>query len=221
MPLERLHDLEQLVIRVGIAVPERREREGVSETGDHVLALRVGQVVAVHALLPGRRVAGEADTGAAVVAEIPEDHRADVDGGAEIVGDALLLPVDLRPVGVPRGEDGEHCLVELVAGVLWEWLAVVIADELLVRRHQLSEVVLGEVHVRLGLLRLLEDVQRLVEQGPVHAKHRRAEHRQQPPIGVPGEPSAPGDLRQALHRLVVETDVQYGLHHPGHRELCA
>ena len=52
------------------------------------------------------------------------------------------------------------------------------------------------------------------------AEHGRPEHLQQPPVGVVGEPlAAVGHLRESVHGLVVEPDVEHRLHHPGHREL--
>ena len=51
------------------------------------------------------------------------------------------------------------------------------------------------------------------------AEHGLAEHLDQAPVGVPGEPVAAGLLGQAVDRLVGEPDVQDRLHHPGHREL--
>ena len=65
-----------------------RERLGVADAGHHVLALGVDQEVAVLALGPGGRVAGEADAGARRVVAVAEHHGLDVDGGAEVVGDA-------------------------------------------------------------------------------------------------------------------------------------
>ena len=49
----------------------------------------------------------------------------------------------------------------------------------------------------------------------------RAEHLDQSAVGVPGEPLVVGELRQRLDRLVVQADVEDGLHHPRHRELRA
>ena len=56
---------------------------------------------------------------------------------------------------------------------------------------------------------------------PSTSQHGLAEHLDQPAVGVPGEPLVAGLLGQALHRLVVEADVEDGLHHAGHRELRA
>ena len=118
--LQASHDGQQLFVRAGVEGREVVEGEGVADARDDVLALGVGEVVAVHARLPGRRIAGETDAGARGVAEVAEHHGAHVDRGAEVVGDALATPVEPRAVGVPRPEDGLDGEVELLAGVLRE-----------------------------------------------------------------------------------------------------
>ena len=68
-------------------------------------------------------------------------------------------------------------------------------------------------------LRGLGLVQGVGEHLAGHLQHGLAEHLQQPPVGIPGEPLVAGFLGQALDAGVVEPDVQHRLHHPGHREL--
>ena len=55
--------------------------------------------------------------------------RADVDGGAEVGGDALLAAVELGAVGVPGVEDGPDGEVHLLARVLREVPAGLLADD--------------------------------------------------------------------------------------------
>ena len=92
--LERAHDLEQLVVRLLVDLLQVGERHGVADAGHDVLALRVLEVVAVHALGAGRRVAGERDARAGVHAAVAEHHRLHVDRGAEVLGDPLLAAVE-------------------------------------------------------------------------------------------------------------------------------
>jgi hypothetical protein len=77
--------------------------------------------------------------------------------------------------------------------------------------------VLGvQVEVEVGALLGLDLVERVLEEVAVDVEHGLAEHLDEPPVGVPGEPLAARLLGEALHRLVVEPDVEDGLHHPGH-----
>ena len=104
--LELIHHLEQLRVTLGEALGHRVERLGGADAGHDVLALRVGEEVAVGPVLAGGRVAGERDAGAGVVALVAERHRLHVDRGAEIVGDVLHPAVDAGAVAVPRAEHG-------------------------------------------------------------------------------------------------------------------
>ena len=219
MRFQPAHDLGQLLVRLRVDGPQVVQRQRVADAGDDVLALRVGQVVAVRAGLPGRRVAGESHSGAAGVAEVAEHHGADVHRGAEVLRDAFAAPVQPGPVGVPGVEDRVDRQVQLFPRVLREFVAGMLADCLLERVDQAFQVVdvqfqvTGHPFCGFGL------VQRVGEHLARHFQHRLAEHLQQPPVGIPGEPLVTADLREALDAGVVEPDVQHRFHHSGHREL--
>ena len=138
---------QQLVVRRLVELLQVLQRHGVADAGDDVLALGVGQVVAVDALRAGGRVAGERDAGAGVGAEVAEDHRHHVDRGAEVGRDALLAAVEHGAVGVPRVEDRVDGQVELLARVLREVAAGVLGEDLLVRVDQRPQVGGVEVEV--------------------------------------------------------------------------
>ena len=52
-------------------------------------------------------------------------------------------------------------------------------------------------------------------------EHDRAEHLNQSPIGVISEAGIAAELGQPLDRLVVQAEVENGVHHAGHREFGA
>jgi hypothetical protein len=214
--LQARHRRHQLVVGALVDVLEVRQRHGVADAGDDVLALRVLQIVAVDALRPAARVTGEGDSGAGVGAQVAEHHRADVDGGTGVAGDALAAAVDDRPLGVPRVEDGVDRHVHLLARVLREVLVGLLADDRLEPADDVLQVLGVQVEIEVRALLALHLVQGVLEELAVDVEHGLAEHLDQPAIGVPGEPLAAGLLRQPLHRLVVEADVEDGLHHPGH-----
>ena len=107
---------------------------------------------------------------------LPNTIELHVDRGAEVVGDPLLAAVEHGALGVPRVEDRAHRQVELLARVLREVAAGVLADQPLVRRDEPLQVVGGEVEVGLGAALLLQRVQRVGEQLAVDAEHGAAEH---------------------------------------------
>ncbi|GAA3235204.1 hypothetical protein GCM10020256_52900 [Streptomyces thermocoprophilus] len=217
--LQGLHDRHQFVVRLLVDLLQLGERHGVADAGDDVLALGVLQVVAVDALVAGGGVAGEGDAGAGVGAQVAEDHGADVDGGAEVVRDALLAAVELGAVAVPGVEDRADGEVHLLARVLREVAAGLLLHDLLEGGDQLFEVGGLQVGVDRDLLGLLGLVEGVLEEVAVDAEDGLAEHLDEAPIGVPGEPLVAGLLGEALHGLVGEADVEDGVHHARHGEL--
>src|SRR4029079_502577 len=154
--------------------------------GDDVLTLRVDEVLAVHALLAGRGVPGEADAGGRVLALVAEDHLHDVDRGAEVVGDPVHVAVDLSARRLPGVEDGVDRAAQLLARVLREAAAGVALVDL---PGALDGVVDAEALVR-------DVVDRL------------AEHLDQAAVAVARERLVAGRACETLDRLVVEPDVE-------------
>ena len=217
--LEPGEDPQQLLVDLRELVGQCRQRLGVADAGHHVLALGVDQEVAVLALGARGRVAGEADAGARVVVAVAEHHGLDVDGGAQVVGDPLPHPVGDGPGAVPRGEDGLDGTAQLLVGVLGERLAGVALDDLLVGLDEVAQQLDRDAGVVGGPGQLLGRVEQRVELLTGHAQHDAAVHGHEPAVGVEGEPLVVGLAGQALHRLVVEAEVEDGVHHAGHREL--
>ena len=90
---ERREGVEQRGVDLGHPPLEAVEGLRVADPGDHVLALRVEQEVAVGPRLPGRRIARERDAGAGALAHVAEDHPLHRHRGAELGGDPVQPPV--------------------------------------------------------------------------------------------------------------------------------
>ncbi len=219
--LERRHDLHQLVVGRLVDALEFGQREGVANAGDDVLALRVLQVVAVDALRSGRGVAREGDPGSRVHAGIAEDHRDDVDRRTEIGRNPFLAAVEDRAGSVPGVEDGADGEVHLFTWLLREVATGVLVHDLLEGGDKLLEVAGVQIEVVRRALGLLGGVDRVLEVLAVDVQHGLAEHLDQPAVGIPGEAVVSGLGGEALHRGVVQADIEDGLHHAGHRELRA
>ena len=193
---------------------------GVADAGDDVFALGVDEEVAVGPVLAGGGVAGEADAGARVVVAVAEHHRLHVDGRAQVVADPLAHPIGDRPGAVPALEHRLHGAAELLDRVLRERLAGRFLDHGLVLLAQLLQHagrelgVVGDPGLGLGVL------ERMLERGAVDVEHDAPVHREEPAVRVVGE-ALVGAGGEPLDAAVVETEVQDGVHHPGHRELGA
>ena len=110
---------------------------------------------------------------------------------------------------------------ELHDRVLRERLARGLLDEVLVLLAEAAERGGGDLGVVGDAVLLLGLVEQPVEVVALEVEHDAAVHRDEAPVGVVGEPGVAGLGGQALHRLVVEPEVEDRVHHPGHRELGA
>ena len=147
--LEPLRDLLELRVRLRHVALQLVDLRRGPDAGDHVLALRVHEVLAVELPLAGVRVAGERDAGAGVVAHVAEDHRHDAACRAEVVRDPELLAVVLRARAEPRAEDGLDREAELVVRLGRERLPGLLPDDGLELVDEPGEVLRVELGVRL------------------------------------------------------------------------
>ena len=74
-------------------------------------------------------------------------------------------------------------------------------------------------HLRIGVVArvFLGDFQRFLEQPVVEAEHHVGVHLHEATIAVPGKALIARGGGKALHRLVVEAEVEDGVHHARHR----
>ncbi len=219
MPLELARVALELHVDLGQPALQSRDRLGVAHAGHDVLALRVAQVVAVELLLAGDRVASERDAGARGRSHVAEDHHLDVDGGAEIIGDALHAAIRLGAVGVPRLEDRLDRRPQLHDRVRWELVAgrvLIYGQE---PGHELAKFRGLQLGVGLDPRVLLRFAQGVLELFAIDAHHRLPEHLDEAAPGVERKALVLGQCRQALGRFFVEAEVEDRVHHAGHREL--
>ena len=213
---ENVGVVQQLLVGRRVDPFELGDRERVTSARDDVLALGVRKVVAVQAALSRAWVAGERNARPGVRALVAEHHGHDIHGRAEIVRNLLPPPVERRSLGVPRVEDRANRHVELLSRVLRELPAGRLADHLLERRDQVTQVNHGYLSVGAAgaLLCRREQLGKAII---VDAQHGAAEHLDQATVGVKRE-ALVADLRcESLDRIVIETYVEHRLHHPGHR----
>src|SRR5262245_44562238 len=82
-------------------------------SGNEILSLSTNQIFAVESLTPVTRLSSECHPRSGLVVGIAEHHRLDCDGGSEVVGNPVMLPVRLRACAIPRSEDRTDGLLEL------------------------------------------------------------------------------------------------------------
>jgi len=217
-------DAEELGVGLREVLLQAGDGLGCADSGDDVLALGVDEELAVELVGAVGGVAGEGDAGAGVVAGVAEDHGLDVDGGAPVGGDVVLLAVDDGAVVHPGTEDGAGGSAELVPRVVGEGLAGAFEHEGLEAADELLLVVGGELGVLdVGVVALVlegvdDGLERLVVLvlALLDAEDHIAVHLDEAAVAVPGEAGVVGGVLEGDDGLVVEAEVENGIHHPGH-----
>ena len=214
--LQDLANLLELGEGLGELFAHFADGHGSPDAGHHVLALGIGQELTEQLLLAGGGVAGEGHAGAAVVAHVAEGHGLDVDGGAPGVGDVVVPAVHVGAGVVPGAEhglDGAHQLLLGVGGEVCADLGLVLGLEL---AGQLLQVVGSQLHVlgdAAGLLHLVDELLKVLL---AHFHHYVGVHLDEAAVAVPGPAGVAGLLGQHVHHVLVQTQIQDGVHHAGH-----
>ena len=194
-----------------------------ADSRDHVLALRIRQVLAVDSLFAGAGIARERDAGRAIVAEISEHHRLHRDRGAPIARDVVDFPVRDRAIVMPRVEHRADCHPQLLARVLRDIASDPRSNQLAELTDQFPQIIDLQVGVildparRLFMLDYFFERIRIVLVLRLQLEHDVAEHLAESPIRIPREARVAADLLEPLHRFVGEPEVQHRVHHPRHR----
>ena len=166
-------------------------------------------------------IAREADAGGRCIAHIAEHHGLHVGGGADLIGNLFHAPVSDRVLAPPGAEHGVARHGQLLARVLRKRLAGLLLHQLLVVVDDGLQIFGGQVGIELGLHLLLALVEDVIELVHVDVERHFAEHLDEAAIAVVGEARIAALLGQALDGLVVQAEVEDGVHHAGHGELGA
>jgi hypothetical protein len=185
--------------------------------GDDILALGVDEEFAIQPLVAGRGVAREGDAGGAIVTHVAEHHRLYIDRRAPGFRYVVHPAVELGAVVHPAVEHRADGAPELIARVLREGVAEFAADQGLVCGHHGLPVVGGEGGVDVDAELILTIVEDFLEHVVVEAQDHVRIHLDETAIAVEGEATVSGELGEPLHRLVVQAEVEHGVHHPRHR----
>ena len=206
----------------------------VADAGDDVLALGVDQKVAVELLGAVGRVAGEGDAGRRGLALVAKGHGLDVDGSAELVGDAVLLAVNAGALVHPAAKDGLDGKAKLELRIVREnGLAIgdlelgiqggldVSGEDALEGLDELLQVLSRKLGVNADAGNQAGLGQGVLEQVGVDAHDDVGEHLDKAAIAVPGKARVLRLSDEALDGIVVEAQVEYRVHHAGHGERSA
>ena len=187
----------------------------------HVLALRVDQEFAVQPALAGRGIARERDPGRRGLAHIAEHHRLHVDGGAPGFRNVVQPAVGHRARVHPGRKHRADRAPQLGVRILREILAGFARHRILVAADQIDPVVAGEIGVERIALAVLEGIENVLEVRMLEAEHDVGIHGDEAAVAVIGEAAIAGHFGQRFDRLVVEAEIEHGIHHARHRGAAA
>ena len=214
-------DFAELLVSFGHQRFQRRDGLRRAHAGHHVFALRVHQELAVEDLLAGGRIAREAHARGGSVAHVAEHHGLHVHRGAQVVRNLVHLAVVIGAGVEPGAEHGVARHGKLLDGFLRKRLAGLLLHQLLVVGDDGLQIVGGQVGIELGLHLFLAAVEDVVEIVLVDFQHHVAEHLDEAAVAVVGEARIAALALQRLHGLVVQAQVQDGVHHARHGKLGA
>ena len=217
MLLQGVADLHKLVVALRHDFLKLIDGVGGAHAGHHVLALGVHQKLAEEFLFAGGGVAGKGHAGAGGLAHVAKDHHLHVDGGAPRGGDVVHAAVVVGAGVIPAAENGLDGAHQLHLGVLGEIKAFLRLELRLELAGQLLQVLGGELGIQLDAALLLHLVNELFKVALAHFHNHIGVHLDKPAVGIVGEAGVIGQLGEGLHHLVVEAQVQDGVHHTGHR----
>ena len=187
----------------------------------HVLALRVDQEFAVQLALAGRGIAREGHAGRRGLAHIAEHHGLHVDGGAPGFRNVVQPAIGHRARVHPGRKHRADRAPQLLVRILREILAGLARHRFLVAADQFDPVVAGEIGVERVALAVLEGVEDVLEMMMLEAEHHVRIHGDEAAIAVIGEAAIAGQFGERFDGLVVEAEIEHGVHHARHRGAAA
>ena len=122
---------------------------------------------------------------------------------------------------LPRAEHGGDRAPELGVEILRERLAELALDEGLVAADDRHPILRRELSIVFESLEIFEVLEDLLEQLMVDAEHHIGIHLDEAAIGVVGKSSVARAAREPFDGLVVEAEIEHGVHHAGHRGAAA
>ena len=218
--LEGLADIDELLECLRELLLHLVDVHRGADTCDDVLALCVSQELTEEALLAGRRVSRERNAGAAVIAHVTECHRLHVDSRAPGVGDIVVAAVHICTRVVPGAEhslDGAHQLLLRVGREVLTELLLVLCLELV---RELVKVLGGQLDVLLHTALFLHLVDELLKVLLADFHDDVGVHLDKSSVAVPSPARVVGLLCEHLDDVLVEAEVQDGVHHARHRSSC-
>ena len=191
--------------------------------GNNVFALCVDQEFTHQLLFTGSRVTGKCNTSTRFVVQVTEYHRHYVNSGTPAVRNVVVTTVYVCSRVVPATEYSLDCELQLFNRIRREVCAQLVLILSLELFSQCLQVRSSQFYVELYALFSLHLVDQLFKVLLTNFHNNVREHLNETSVGVIYE-TLESRIRIALdhcsNNVVVQTEVQDGVHHTRHRSTC-
>ena len=213
---KKICDLGEICIRFRERICHLLDVHRCSHTGNHVFALGVYQELSENLVGSVRRASGECNTGSGGISHVSEYHGLYVYSSTQIMCDTVQVAVKDGTVVIPGTEYSLHCFDELFLRILREVLTGFFLHDLLVACDDFFQIFSSQIHIELGTLGSFLSIKYLIKFCLWNFLYNITEHLDETAVAVHGKSSVLCQSSQTLHTVVVQTQIQNGVHHARH-----
>ena len=188
-----------------------------ADAGDDIFALRIDEEFAVKFFLASGRIAREGDAGGRGLAHIAEHHGLHIHRRAPVFRNIVQAAIGVGALVHPGAEHRANGAPELLVRILREVVAQLVLDAFFVELDQFGPIVGFQIGIEAVALALLMDVEQFLEMLAADAEHDVGIHGDEAPVAVIGKAPVARFSGQRLDGLVVEAEIEHGVHHARHR----
>ena len=188
-------------------------------TGNDILTLSIHQNLSVECVLTGCRITGECNTGSGSRSHVTECHHLYVNSGSPGIRDIVVTTVYVCTRVVPGTEYGLYSLNQLLFCVCREVLADLLVVKHLVLLYKILQILCVQIYIVLNSLLSFLLVDELLKEALRNFHNYIREHLDESSVAVPCPARISGLFGHCLNNLLIQTQVQDGVHHTRHR--CA
>ena len=221
MVFESFANFEKLGVNFGQYFSHLGDGHRSTNAGNDVFALSVHKEFAHESGFAGGGVTGERNAGTAIVAHVTECHHLNVYSGTPAVRNVVVHSVDVCAGVVPASEHGFDSFEKLFLRIGGE----ILADLFFVFRFelvcQLFKIFGSEFDVVGYALLRLHLIDECFEIFLTDFHNDVGEHLNKSSVAVPSPSGVTGLLCKHFNNLLVQAEIEDGVHHTGHGRSCS
>ncbi len=221
MVFESFADFLELCVSFGEYFLHLLDRHRRTYACNDVFTLCVYKEFAHKSLFACCGITRERNAGTGSVAQIAERHHLYVYGSTPRIGNVVVHTVNVCTGIVPRTEYRFNRFEKLFFGIVGE----IFAELFLIFGFKLVskffKVVGGEVNVEFDTLLSLHFVDKFFKVFLADFHNDVGEHLDKSSVTVPSPAGIARFSRNSINNVFVKTEIEYGVHHTGHRSSCA